>query len=111
MKVRIDGLNVSSDGAKLVTMRVVKNPILDGTPAFANVDSNTAVMSFDTAGTTYTGGSIILPLQLGKSDSKEVPVKQFKFDLLPGDMIVISGATISAGTSDIGTSVHWRELF
>lgn len=111
VKVRIDGLNVSSDGAKLVTLRVVRNPILDGTPAFTNIDSNVSVMSFDTAGTTFSGGTEILPLQLGKADAKEVPTKQFKFDLLPGDMIVISGATISAGTSDIGASIHWRELF
>lgn len=111
VKVRIDGLNVSSDGAKLVTIRVIKNPILDGTPAFTDVDSNVSVMSFDTAGTTFTGGTEILALQLGKADAKEVATKQFKFDLLPGDMVMISGATISAGTSDIGASIHWRELF
>ena len=111
VKVRVDGFNMSSDGAKLVTIRVVRNPVLDGTPAFVSVDSGTSVISVDTAGTTFTGGTEILALQLGKSDGKEVPVKQFKFDLLPGDMIVISGATISAGTSDIGVSIHWRELF
>lgn len=111
VKVRIDGVNVSSDGTKLVTIRLIKNPVLNGTPAFANLNSNTSVISIDTDGTTFTGGTEILALQLGKTDSKEIPLKQFKIDLLPGEMIMISGAANNAGTSDIGASIHWRELF
>lgn len=110
VKVRIDGINVSSEGTKLVTMRLTKNPILDGTPAFADLNSNTSVIATDVAGTTFTGGIEILALELGKTDSKEIPLKQFKLDLLPGEMVVISGAA-SSSTSDIGASIHWRELF
>lgn len=110
VKVRIDGVNVSSDGTKLVTAKIVKNPILNGTPAFSDLSANTSVIATDTAGTTFSGGTEIIDLQLGKADSKEIPLKQFKIDLLPGEIIMISGAT-SSGTSDIGASVHWRELF
>jgi len=110
VKVRLDGLNVSSDGTKLVTLKLVKNPILGGTPAFADIGSNVSVLSKDTAGTTLTGGTEIIDIQLGRTDSKEIPLKQFKIDLLPGEMVSIAGATEST-TSDIGVSLHWRELF
>ncbi len=110
VKVRIDGINVASDGTKLVTVRMTKNPVLNGTPAFTDIDSDTSVISSDVAGTTFTGGIEILALELGKTDSKEIPLKQFKIDLLPGEIIMISGAAQSS-TSDIGASIHWRELF
>lgn len=110
VKVRVDGINVASEGTKLVTVKITKEGILDGTPAFADVDSNTSVIATDTAGTTFTGGTEILTVELGKTDSKEIPLKQFKIDLLPGEIIIISGAATSS-TSDIGASIHWRELF
>lgn len=110
IKTRIAGINFSSDGTKLVTVKVTKNPVLDGTPAFTDVDANTSVISIDTAGTTFTGGIDLGSLQLGKADSKRVTLGPGDLDLLPGDLVVISGATTSS-TSDIGASVNWRELF
>ena len=110
-KVRIDGINISSEGTKLVTIRITKNTILGGTPVFTDINSNTSVIAKDTAGTTLTGGTEILAIQLGRTDSKEIPLKEFKLDLLPGELITISGASASASTSDIGASIHWRELF
>lgn len=110
VKVRIDGINMSSEGAKLVTIKVTKGAVLNGAPAFTDINSNTSVIAIDTAGTTFTGGTEILTVQLGKTDSKEIPLKQFKINLLPGEIITISGAATS-GTSDIGASIHWRELF
>ncbi len=109
-KVRIDGINLSSDGTKLATMRVTKNAVLGGTPAFSDIDSDTSVISTDTAGTTVTNGVELLAVQLGKADSKELPLKQFKIDLLPGETLTISGA-VTSSTSDLGASIHWRELF
>ncbi len=110
VKVRIDGINVSSEGTKLATIRLIKNPVLNGTPAFSDLNSNTSVIATDSAGTTFTGGVEIFAVELGKTDSKEIPLKDFKIDLLPGEIIMISGAAQS-GTSDLGASIHWRELF
>lgn len=112
VRIDLDGMNVSSDGTKLVTIRLLRNATLTGTPNFTTFASDVSVISVDTdaTGVITEQGSEILALQLGKSDSKEVPLKQFDLMVSPGEIITITGQT-QAASSDIGVSLHWEELF
>lgn len=68
-----------------LAIRLIKNPILNRTPAFSDLNSNTSVIATDSAGTTFTKGVEMTAVELEKTDSKEIPLKDFKIDLLPGE--------------------------
>lgn len=113
VRVRPVLVTVNNEGNVGAEFRVVLNTALGGTPAFNDISTNTSVIDVDTAGTTITGGKEILAFELGRASSDKESFDIFGepgFVLHPGETLTISGAFIS-GTSTLGASLVWQELF
>ncbi len=106
-------LTFSANGAgaaKFHTLRITDNPILGGDPVFTDVGSN-SIMTFDTAGTTLTGGSVIGTFEFGKAVSAFLlDLNTFSVPEPPGTLICFSVQT-DGGTTDVSVGFLWRELF
>lgn len=102
-------LSVSND-AKNISIKAKLNPTLTGN-AFNDVDTNTSVVSIDTAATAISGGEDIgLNLTLNKNESKDINLAELDFKLNPGDVLSFTGTSEAAGTT-ASLAVNWKELF
>ncbi len=102
-------LTIATDGTKIVTVRIVKNTTLGGAPSYTDISTNTSVVDYDTDGTTLTGGTELLSIQMGKLDSDKVDLSHLLDQLNPGDTLTISAT--SSSSTEAGVSIVWRELF
>jgi hypothetical protein len=109
--VELDFLGVAVDGTKNSIIKLIKNTTLGGTPTYTNISVDTSVVEFDVAGTTITGGEILLTFALQKVDSKELSLVGLNIDLIPGDILTVSGVSTTAATTDISASMSWIERF
>lgn len=100
-------ISVSSDGTKPVKFRLYKNTTLGGTPSYTAIDADQSVVSYDTAGTTVTGGTRVLEIFIGKEDGNAINIKGL-FKLIPGDTLTITAE--SASTSNASAAITWGEL-
>jgi hypothetical protein len=106
----IDFISASCDGAKPVTIKMKMNATLGGSPSYANIDANNSVMSYDTAGTTVTGGTQILSFQLATNGSERILISDvLDIHIMPGDTLTFSAT--SSNSAHVFIDVRWRELF
>ena len=94
---------------KPVTVNVILNTTLGGTPSYTDIDTNNSITSYDTAGTTITGGSKLTSFILSKEDKISINLKEFtELFLSPGDTLTISASTTS-GNGEVFTNITWLE--
>lgn len=109
VRVRLTSLSVASDGTKNVILRLIKNTTLGGSPSYTSYNANTSPVSYDVAGTTTTGGTLIATLVLGKAESRTVDMAPFGVELAPGDKVTLSAT--SASSTEITAALTWADLF
>ncbi|ABO49934.1 hypothetical protein Dred_1404 [Desulforamulus reducens MI-1] len=109
VNIKLAYLSAGSDGNKTVTIRLIKNTTLGGTPSYTDINTDTSVVEYDTAGTTLTGGIRILNFKLSKVDATQLILQPLNIKLTPGDTLTISAASASATEIDVGIS--WEELW
>ncbi len=103
----LDFLSLATEGSKPVTFYVKRNASLGGSPSYTDRDATNSVMSYDTAGTTVTGGTLEYPFGLAKTDSKQL--SSLYLLIYPGDTITVSAT--SSVSADVVAALRWRELF
>lgn len=102
-------LNVSTiGGTKPTTIKVILNPTLGGTPSYTDIDTNTSVSAYDTAGTTITNGSVYTTFVLGKEDTVNLDLAKYNIFIDPGDILTVSASTPS-GSVEVFVSITVRE--
>jgi hypothetical protein len=110
--ILLERLSCSIDNngtTNLAEIRLTRNATLGGTPSYADINASNSCVSIDTAGTTVTGGTTILVLDLtGKNDSKQENLTDYTIFLSPGETITISGK--SAASATMNARILWKEL-
>ena len=116
------GVSVTTTTAANITIRLKIGAALGGSPSFTAINGTTttggivltsanSVASYDTAGTTITGGVYIWNLQLGDGNNGganlAVDLTGYEIFIAPGETLTISGA--STNSAAIGVSVNWTE--
>lgn len=101
-------LSVSTEGNKSVTIRLVRNATLGGTPSYAAHSADTSPVDFDTAGTTVTGGSVVFAITLDKTDSQQFDLREWSLFLNPGDTITTSAE--SSQSTEVTVACNWIDL-
>ena len=102
-------LSLSSDGTKDVTFKFYNNPVLAGSPVFADVNpGNSSVQSSSTAGVTIASGVSLLEFKLGKVDNRIIDMRLFGVNGIAGDTLVFT-ATSTNGT-DVSASLTFEEF-
>lgn len=102
-------LSASCDGTKLVSIKLIKNAILGATATYTFIDSANSTIQYDTTTTNVSGGTTLLALQLGKSDSRSIDLSGYFIDIRPTETLTF--AAISTLTSDIQIATRWAEEF
>lgn len=100
-----------SGAAKFHTLRAVINPILGGNPSFADVSAATSVLSFDTAGTTVSGGNTVATWTFGNSATGFfIDLTPLTIEQPPGVLIVFTIQT-DGGTTDASLGFLGQDQF
>lgn len=111
--VIIEGMSTSIEAAannNLGAVRLVKNTTLGGVPSYADINTTDSVMEIDTAGTTLTGGTEWLSVDLaGKNDELKENLTDHQFIIGPNDTLTLAG--LSAASATIDGSILWKEDF
>jgi len=109
VQIQPDFLAISSDGTKNYTFRMLINATLGGTPNYVDVDTNTSVVSWDTAGTTVTGGYLVATVPLSKVGQTSITFTDYDFILSPGSTLTIAAESSAGGDATAGIS--WQSRF
>jgi len=65
------------------------------------------LISFDTAGTTISGGNVIASFYLTKEESKDIDISKYESDMAPGEKLTISAT--SAEPTEVFVSINIQE--
>jgi hypothetical protein len=110
VEIVLKAISYGVDGTKPAIVRLVKNTTLGGSPSYNDIDANTSVVSYDVAGTTLSGGEIILSIATNKSDGDTLDLSSYNIVLEPGETLTVS-AEASSSTTDASVSLIWSEKF
>lgn len=86
------------------------NPTLGGSPSYTDINTNTSVVSYDTAGTTISNGKEILTVYLNGNTQEIVDLDSLNFFLNPGDILSINSASLGSAIT-ASASFTWNEDF
>jgi hypothetical protein len=100
----------STAGSSDALFTVYLNPTVSGTPSFTDIDANTSVVSYDTAGTTVSGGIQLFSFFLANGNQFAFNLSDYNVLLIPGDQLVFACKSTSASLT-IYASVSWIEKF
>jgi hypothetical protein len=109
--VKPEFVSLATEGNKPTIFRIRLNPVLTGTPAFADVDAATSVVATDAAASGVSGGRELLTTVLGKTDSELINFHELDKQLEPGDVLCITAEATSGSAQEATVSLTWNELF
>lgn len=105
-KTRI--LSFATEGNKPLTVAVIRNATLSGTPVY--VDKSTeSTMQYTKDASSISGGSLLTAFTLSKSGQLFIREQDLEIFLNPGETLTFSAATISGGTNDVSITINWLE--
>lgn len=117
--IRLSSISISSSAASGVSIfRLKLNTTLGGSPSYATVNGTTAdsgvtitsgnsIASYDTAGTTITGGIMVLSVTVDNPNSQFIDLLPYDLYVAPADVMTLSA--YSSNSSTIGVSLNWTE--
>jgi hypothetical protein len=117
--IRLNSISFGSSAASgIAVIRIKKGVTLGGSPSYTTINGTTAnggvtitsgnsVASYDTAGTTVTGGVYIYSITIDNPGSGNVNLEPYDIFVEPGEILTISG--FSTVSSQIGVAVNWTE--
>ena len=105
-----DRLAISSEAGKTVTVVICANPdTVGGTASYTDISTTTSVMAVDTAGTTVSGGTTLLPFTVQGAASLDIDLKPLNLNLRPGDRWVMTAELSSGADADVKVGITWLE--
>lgn len=109
VRTKILFLSAACDGTKLTSIRIIKNATLGVTATYTYIDSGNSTIQYDTTATTVSNGTTLLTLQLSKTDSRTIDLKDLFVTIYPNDTLTF--AAISPLATDVSISTRWAEEF
>lgn len=98
----------TNTGTADCTYRLKLNATLGGAPSYTNISTNTSVASYDTAGTTVTGGRQIATFFAQGNTNAQIDLKNIPIVLNNSDTLTIS-ATSSGAAIAPSVALTWTE--
>lgn len=107
-----DAITIANEVTKTIIVLIHVNPTrVDGTVALQAVDAGRTPMEYDTAGTTVTGGTQLLPITVAGAGTQTFNLKELGVYLRPGDRWVVTAAKTSGGTNGVvNVGITWKDL-
>ena len=101
-------LSIAVDGTKPAVLEVWINAALGGEPNWQYINQTNSNAEFDTAGTTVSGGVLILTLVVGKTGNELINVADFT-QLISREETITVAVQATSGTTDASVSLSWTE--
>lgn len=109
-EVHLKSISVAVDGAKISLVKVYHNATLGGTPSYTDVDTGKSCVSYDTAGTTVTGGHLEAIYSVDKTGSIVFDIETTThLYLQPGDTATVT--CTSSNATECQAAAIWHEDF
>ena len=118
-QIRLNSISLANlTENQIVTIRLILNPIVGGTPSFTPVSGSTSdngltitsgnsMASYDSAATTILGGLYIFNFSVGPGGTIIIDLTPYEITILPGDNLVL--AAIGSGAVTANLSLNWTE--
>lgn len=103
-------LSISTDSTKGAVFRVFKNATVSGTTTHTYVDETESACTYDTGGTTVSGGRLIGVYSVGPSGRATIDLDSVNNLLVAGDELVITAQVTSGAASEMTASLTWEEI-
>ena len=103
-------LTIATDSTKGAVFRLLLNPSVSGTTAHAYIDESNSVCTYDTAGTTISGGRLLGVYSVGPSGRATISLDSVSNALVSGDELVIAAQVTSGAGSEMTASIVWSEI-
>jgi hypothetical protein len=88
----------------------VLNPTsIGGTTNYTYVDQSSSIVVYDVAGTTVTGGKVLRTVTVGNGGSRDIQFNLGDIELLPNDVLVVTGQVTSGASSALTAAITWKE--
>lgn len=112
------GTNAGGTPSGIATLKLIINATLGGSPSFSTIDGTTvndgvtitngnSIVSYDTAGTTISGGKVIYTEIVAVQSSNIIDVSDLDIYLEPGDTLTFAVSSTQSAT--VGVSSVWNE--
>ncbi len=107
--LKVSFSNTGGPGTNCV-YRLILNPTLGGILSYNDISTNTSVVSYNTAGTTITGGRILAVFFVGRNLSDRIDISNLNIILNPTDILTIGGTSLDEDAG-MRCSIMWNEQF
>jgi hypothetical protein len=108
-KVKPLRLSVDNDHTKGLIVEIYKNATIGGTTNFQLIDEFNSVSSYDSAGTTVTGGKFLDGFTIGGGESNSISLKDITPDFEPEDTLTVACRTVSQTATTTTVILTWQE--
>lgn len=102
-------LSISTNGNKPATVYLIASATLGGTPSYTDISTVDSVISYDTNGTTVTGGTQIAAFAFASADSRTISLNDLNFILYPGTLLTCAAKLPATGSTDVTCCLTWQE--
>lgn len=109
-RITVDNISVLNQSTQEGIFKFYLNATVGGTPSFTNINANTSVVAYDTAGTTITGGRLLFAVHISANQSEFISLEPYKLNFYPGDRLVVSATTLGIALS-VSVNLSWLERF
>jgi len=109
----LDQLYVTTDGTKTTSLKIIKNPdtigagIVGDFPNYSYFNEESSLLLIDTNAVSYTGGTIIATITLGKVDSTVLDLTDLEIFVQRTDTLIVTA--LSTSTADVSVSLNLTE--
>ena len=100
---------VAVEHNKNTIVEIFKNTTLGGTTNYQFHDEFNSIASYDTAGTTISGGELIDAFTVAANGEKEINLQDVLVKLLPEDTFTIAAKTVSGTSTNMVVTLTWKE--
>ena len=102
-------VSVENDHTKGSVIEIWRGSSLDGVTDFEFEDEFNSIAEYEKSGSTFTGGQLISSKTVPAGGETSFDLTLLKTELLPGDLLVISGRAISGTGANLACSITWKE--
>ena len=112
VRTQLHSIAVASAAAAGVAsfFRLRLNPVL-GASSFTALDVNTSTINTDAAATASTGGRVLFQTMTNGQQSTVENIESLNIVIGPGDILTLTGQSLSGGGAVLAGSINWNELF
>lgn len=108
-RIRLDLISTSSDGAKAVTFKLLRNAAITGTLSYTPINTSTSVIQYALATTTANAGMQIITFETAINSSTQLLLSSMNIFLAPGDTLTLQAT--SSNNNQLDCSLSWEELW